>query len=130
MLYHKNLLGLAISLAAICLSETASAQFANTTVQLPTFRVTQFNSSFSVPDGGTINLSSIGRRDYLPGGDSGSFGSATASARVLIMKELERDMLTNSKPQIHQSVQRQRKINGAPKTQLKADFISRNINRR
>ena len=130
MLQHIKHLALAIFLAAICFSETATAQFANTTIQLPTFRFTQFNSSFSVPDGGTINLSSIGRRDYLPGGDSGSYSSATASARVLIMKELEQDMLSNAKPQIRQSVQRQQEVNGTPKTQSKADFISRNINRR
>ena len=130
MICNAKLLTLAIFLAAACISETAMAQFANATVQLPIFRTTQFNSSFSVPDGGTISLGSIGRREYLPGGFSGSTGSATASARVLIMKELEQEMLSNSKPQIRQSIQRQREINGTPKTQSKADFISRNINRR
>ena len=92
---QQKLLVFAIFLAAACFSEAAMAQFANATVQLPTFRTTQFNSSFSVPDGGTISLGSIGRRDYLPGAISGSTGSATASARVLIMQELEQEMLFN-----------------------------------
>ena len=126
----KNYLSVAVLLACVWFSETAKAQFANATVQLPTFRVTQFNSSFSVPDGGTINLGSIGRRDYLPKAISGSSSSATASARVLIMKELEQEMLANSKPKIRQSAFRQQKLNGTPKTQSKADFITRNINRR
>ena len=130
MVRQPRLLTFAICLAAACFSETALAQLANSTVQLPTFRVTQFNSSFSVPDGGTINLSSIGRRDYLPGAISGGTSSASASAHVLIMKELEQKMLSNSAPQIRQSVLHQRKINGTPTTQSKADFISRNINRR
>ena len=132
MVRNAKLLNIAILLSAgcCCCTETAMAQFANTTVQLPTFRVTQFSSSFSVPDGGTIRLGSIGRRDYLPGAISGGSSSATASARVLIMKELEQEMLSNHEPQIRQSALRQQKLNGTLKTQSKADFISRNINRR
>jgi len=125
-----------IMLAALAMIATANsaeqafAQFANTTVQLPTFRVTQFNSSFSVPDGGTVNIGSIGSSRSVPGGRSGGCGSAQVTAHILIMKELEQEMLTNARPAIRQSNLAQQQINGSATTQSQADFISGNINRR
>ena len=119
-------------------ADQALAQLANTTLQLPTFRVTQFNTAVSVPDGGTISLggnvrgssfSNRSRGGFNIGGSSGG-GSAQVTAHVLIMSELEQEMLNNSRPAIRQSKFTQQQINGNLQTQSKADFITDNINRR
>ena len=108
----------------------AFAQFANTTLQLPTFRVTQFNTAISVPDGGTARLGGVTRSQSFPGGRSTTAGSAQVTAHVLIMSELEQEMLANARPAILQSNFNHRRLNGSAQTQAQADFISGNINRR
>lgn len=123
------LLALATIIAGLS-ADQASAQFANTTLQLPTLRFTQFNSAVSVPDGGTARLGGITRSQSFPGGRSYTAGRAQVTAHVLIMSELEQEMLDNARPAILRSNSNQRQINGSPRTQAQADFISDNINRR
>lgn len=123
------LFGLAI-MAAGTTAEQAFAQFGNTTLQLPTLRVTQFNTAVSVPDGGTIGLGGVGSSRSFPGGRSTTAGSAQVTAHVLIMKELEQEMLSAARPAILKSHFAQQRLNGSAQIQARADFLSGNINRR
>lgn len=125
----KMLFGLAL-IAAATSAEQAFSQFANTTVQLPTFRVTQFNTAVSVPDGGTMRLGGVSRGHSFPGGRSTTAGNALVTAHILIMSELEQEMLANARPAILKSNFAQQQLNGNARTQAQADFISDNINRR
>lgn len=111
-------------------ADQAFAQFANTTIQVPTIRVTQFNSSFSIPDGGTARLGGVSRSQSFPGGRSSSSGNAFVTADVLIMSALEQEMLANASLAILQSNFNQQQFNGSAQTQAQADFISDNISRR
>lgn len=125
-------------------SQSANAQAVNTTIQLPTLRVTQFNSSFSVPDGGTINLGSIGRSGSAFGRRSSTSGGAQVSPRILVNRESERRFLSAATaptaPQLN-PIRRgapgtaangpltHQQLNGGADVQAKADFLSRHINR-
>ena len=134
-----NLLYLGPFCAAIvvCVTTSATAQFAGPTIQLPTFRVTEFRSVVSVPDGGSINLGGSLRDDLRIGRtpNSRSFSRSTArsnaqvSADILIMDELEQEMLSASAPALRSSAAASQAINGSPQVQAKADFISRNVDR-
>jgi len=73
-LSSKMLFGLAL-IAAATSAEQTFAQFADTAVPLPTFRVTQFNTAVSVPDGGTMRLGGVSRGQSLPGGRSTTAGN-------------------------------------------------------
>ncbi len=111
-------------------ADQALAQFINTTVQVPTLRVTQFNTAVSVPDGGTARLGGIARSQSFPGGRSSTAGNALVTAHVLVMSELEQEMLANARPALLQSKFNQQQLNGSARTQAQADFITDNINRR
>ena len=138
----KRMLFALVAIISCLTADQVFAQVVNTTIQLPTVRVTQFSSSFSVPDGGTINLGRIpsgesfsrGRRSFprsrsiTPRGTQ--TGAARAGAHVLIMKELELKMLDNTRPRVIQMNFDHRQLNGDAQTQAQADFISGNINRR
>ncbi len=114
------------------------------TVQLPTITVFDVQTTVMVPDGGTMLLGSIGRSAMgetmrgvpllgnVPGagrlfrnrgiGSETSARTATASAQIISMQELEPQILAEGN-------QRLRASNYTPdaKTQRRAEFLSRNI---
>ncbi len=110
------------------------------TVQLPVFQIHSISTAVSVPDGGTISLGGVGRSNYGRSSQSGfgrqpsrnRFGSrsptgATLSARIIRMKEFEKQMLADhaaGRPQACDV-----RVNGSHAVQAKADFISRNVGR-
>lgn len=123
--------------------QPVNAQTVNATIQLPTFRVTQFNSSFSVPDGGTINLGSVGDSRSSLGRRSGGGRGAYVSPRILSNRDLERQLLSptpsagnvaalpgpgGSRSAADGTLTHQQ-LNGQPAVQAKADFLSKHINR-
>jgi hypothetical protein len=119
---------------ALVAGQTAAAQSANSTIQLPTFRVTQFRSSFSVPSGGSIRLGAIGNR-FSTGGRRLIGRAQTAKpAAALIRKQPGQE----ERPGLGASPQSNRsKTVGLTRSQIeensdieaKANFLSRNINR-
>ncbi len=128
-------------MTAIAAADLVLAQGPNTTIQLPTFRVTEFRSSFSVPDGGTISIGGVGggrssnRRRLTPrnptnGRSTVSGFGASVAPYVLITEELEQARLHGVALLTRRSMQTPKEINGTTRIQSKADFISRNINRR
>jgi type II secretory pathway component GspD/PulD (secretin) len=140
----KRQYGLAISTAVLIGGLFVAENLVGQTVQLPTVTVFDIQTTVMVPDGGTMLLGSIGRSALgetmrgvpllgnVPGagrlfrnrgiGSETSARTATASAQIISMQELEPQILAEGN-------QRLRASNYAPdaKTQRRAEFLSRNI---
>lgn len=126
-------LSLTLMVMAVLGCRSADAQRVGTTIQLPTFRVTQFNSSFSVPDGGTINLGGTGvSRTTYPGRVIRS-GRNGVGIRSIDSRNRERELLSKAMPGVAAEafprLLTHRQVNGRPATQSKADFLSKHIQR-
>ena len=143
MAAKSNSLGV---LVFVPLSAIFCAAAAAQTVQLPTIDVFTIQTSVMVPDGGTMLLGTIGRSSMgetmrgvpllgnIPGagrlfrnrgiGQETSAGTATVSAQILSMREMEEGVLAEGN----------RRLQSAPfaadaNTQRRAEFLSRNIGR-
>ena len=117
------------------------------TIQQPVVRFFNSNSSFSVPDGGTIRLGGVNRSQTgsisrgvpglsgIPGlnrgfrnqaiGRSTTSGQASAKADLIISSELEAQVMAEALRR--QAIRQQSDPNGSVDVQKKADFISRHI---
>lgn len=135
--------------AGFCFAEQASAQI---TIQLPTINVFNINTVVSVPDGGTtslggVNSYSAGRTSRgVPGlsnipfagrpfrnagiGSETSSNRATASVKIINLKEMENELLSG---QSAQSYARQGNPAGAAQgpsaaaKRKKAAFLSKHM---
>ena len=129
-----------VLLGAAAFVENASAQV----IQLPTLRFFNVNTTVSVPDGGTISLGGVNRSasgsisrgvPLLRGpafnnrGIGNSHGStqASASAKIIVMSELEEQVMAEAKRRRAEAAKSD--PNGPPAIQNQADFISQNIGR-
>ncbi len=114
------------------------------TVQLPTIDVFNVQTTVIVPDGGTMLLGSIGQSAMsevmrgvpllgnVPGagrlfrnrgiGNETSAGTATVSAQIIRMSELEPNILAEG----NRRLQANQLVSDA-KTKRRADFLSRNV---
>lgn len=114
------------------------------TVQLPTIDTFSVQTTVIVPDGGTMLLGSIGRSAMgetlrgvpllgnIPGagrlfknraiGTETSAGTATVTAQIISMSELEPQVLAEGNRRIQAS-----NYSPDPKTQRRAEFMSRNV---
>ncbi len=141
-MHHLKLQMLSCNLASVALLVfgTAGNCLVAQTVQLPVFRTFGVRTVVSVPDGGTINLSGVGRSSFgqstqsgfgsFPGGNR--FGSrspsrSSLSAKVIRLKEFEQQVLADYKAR--RSPPSRVEINGSHAVQAQADFISRHVGR-
>lgn len=106
-----------ISLVLVCTSDScAQRPTLGVSVQLPTIRNFSVSTNVSVPDGGTISLGGVSRNaegrvsSGVPGlpfrpfrnsatGRESSVSRATATARIISLKEMEEDLLAGGNRQ-------------------------------
>jgi type II secretory pathway component GspD/PulD (secretin) len=144
MTLSKSLILVLAIFIGLAIQQASDAQVPSTTVQLPTIVAFNVQTTVIIPDGGTMMLGSVGRSSMgstergvpllsnIPGagrlfrnrgiGQETSARTATATAQIISMKELEPAILAEGNQRLSETNR-----TADAETQRRAEFLSQNV---